>query len=78
MIKEDFVVSGDGHLLEPTDLFRTRLPKHLRDRAVWEEDFEVEPACRGRRQGLPSAAHARVRGLDDLPVPPDSWTDARG
>ena len=43
MIDKDFVVSADGHLLEPTDLFRTRLPKHLRDRAVWEEDFEVEP-----------------------------------
>jgi predicted TIM-barrel fold metal-dependent hydrolase len=47
MITEDFVVSGDGHLLEPTDLFRTRLPKHLRDRAVWEEDFEVEPLEEG-------------------------------
>jgi len=43
MSTKDFVVSGDGHLLEPTDLFKTRLPKHLRDRAVWEEDFEVEP-----------------------------------
>jgi predicted TIM-barrel fold metal-dependent hydrolase len=39
---KDFVVSGDGHVLEPTDLFRTRLPKHLRDRAVWEEDFELD------------------------------------
>ena len=47
MINEDFVVSGDGHLLEPTDLFRTRLPSHLRDRAVWEEDFEVEPLVKG-------------------------------
>jgi predicted TIM-barrel fold metal-dependent hydrolase len=42
-IVPDFIVSGDGHLLEPTDLFVTRLPKHLRDRGVWEEDFEVEP-----------------------------------
>jgi predicted TIM-barrel fold metal-dependent hydrolase len=47
MINGDFVVSGDGHLLEPTDLFRTRLPTHLRDRAVWEEDFEVEPLVEG-------------------------------
>jgi len=47
MIAEDFVVSADGHLLEPTDLFRTRLPKHLRDRAVWEEDFEIEPLVEG-------------------------------
>jgi hypothetical protein len=47
MSGKDFVVSGDGHLLEPTDLFKTRLPKHLRDRAVWEEDFEVEPLVDG-------------------------------
>jgi predicted TIM-barrel fold metal-dependent hydrolase len=40
---KDWVVSGDGHILEPIDLFKTRLPAHLRDRAVWEEDFEIEP-----------------------------------
>src|SRR3954464_4218462 len=42
MIDTDFVVSGDGHLLEPTDLFKTHLPEHLRDRGVWEEDFELD------------------------------------
>jgi predicted TIM-barrel fold metal-dependent hydrolase len=47
MSDKDYVVSGDGHVLEPTDLFTTRLPKHLRDRAVWEEDFEVEPLVEG-------------------------------
>lgn len=47
MSEKDFVVSGDGHVLEPTDLFKTRLPKHLRDRAVWEEDFEIEPLVEG-------------------------------
>src|SRR5438093_6230066 len=47
MSDPDFVVSGDGHLLEPTDLFKTRLPTHLRDRAVWEEDFEIEPLVEG-------------------------------
>lgn len=47
MTEKDFIVSGDGHLLEPADLFRTRLPKHLRDRAVWEEDFEIEPLVEG-------------------------------
>ena len=47
MTQQDFVVSADGHILEPTDLFRTRLPKHLRDRAVWEEDFEIEPLVEG-------------------------------
>ena len=44
---KDFVVSADGHLLEPVDLFRTRLPEHLRERAVWEEDFEIEPFVEG-------------------------------
>ena len=31
----------------PIDLFRTRLPKHLRERGVWEEDFEIEPFVEG-------------------------------
>src|ERR1039458_9017535 len=47
MTEKDFVVSADGPLLEPPDLFRPRLPKHLRDRAVWEEDFEIEPLVEG-------------------------------
>ncbi len=47
MIAKNFVCSADGHILEPTDLFRTRLPKHLRDKAVWEEDFEIEPLVEG-------------------------------
>ena len=47
MTEKQLVVSADGHLLEPTDLFKTRLPKHLRDRAVWEEDFEIEPLVEG-------------------------------
>ncbi len=43
MADKDLVLSADGHILEPTDLFVTRLPAHLRDRGVWEEDFEIEP-----------------------------------
>jgi predicted TIM-barrel fold metal-dependent hydrolase len=43
----DLVVSADGHILEPTDLFLRRMPKHLLDRAVWEEDFEIEPLVEG-------------------------------
>ena len=35
MTQKDFVVSADGHLLEPLDLFRTRLPENLRHMAVW-------------------------------------------
>ncbi len=44
---QSLVVTADGHILEPMDLFKTRLPKHLRDRAVWEEDFEIEPLVEG-------------------------------
>ena len=49
MVKE-FVVSGDTHIIEPVDLFKTRLPKHLRDRALWEEEFTLdEPLVPGRQ-----------------------------
>jgi predicted TIM-barrel fold metal-dependent hydrolase len=41
------VYSADGHLLEPIDLFKTRLPAHMRDRALWEEEFEIEPFVEG-------------------------------
>jgi len=44
---QSLVVTADGHILEPMDLFKTRLPEHLRDRAVWEEDFEIEPLVEG-------------------------------
>lgn len=47
MPDNSLVVSGDGHILEPTDLFSTRLPRHLRERGVWEEDFEIEPWVEG-------------------------------
>ncbi len=47
MAEKQLVVSADGHILEPTDLFRTRLPKNLRDRGVWEDDFEIEPLVEG-------------------------------
>ena len=47
MTEKQLVISADGHILEPTDLFVTRLPKHLRDRAVWEDDFEIEPLVEG-------------------------------
>ena len=41
-LSNDFIVSGDTHIIEPTDLFKTRLPKHMRDRALWEEEFELD------------------------------------
>src|SRR4051812_15600487 len=39
---KEFIVSGDSHTNEPTDLYLTRLPKHMRDRALWEEEFVLE------------------------------------
>ena len=43
----EFVVSGDAHIIEPVDLFKQRLPKNLRDRALWEEEFVLdEPLSR--------------------------------
>jgi predicted TIM-barrel fold metal-dependent hydrolase len=47
MPDKPFVVSADGHLLEPIDLFKQRLPEHLRHLAVWEEEIEVEPFVEG-------------------------------
>ena len=47
MTEKQLVISADGHILEPTDLFVTRLPKHLRERGVWEDDFEIEPLVEG-------------------------------
>jgi predicted TIM-barrel fold metal-dependent hydrolase len=67
MAKSDFVVSADGHIVEPTDLFRTRLPKHLRDRGFWEEDFEIEPLVEG---GVRDFARVRTPGFE-------GWTVSR-
>jgi predicted TIM-barrel fold metal-dependent hydrolase len=65
--RADFVVSADSHILEPTDLFVTRLPAHLRDRAVWEEDFEIEPLVDG------GARHFRTLHTPGF----DGWTISR-
>jgi predicted TIM-barrel fold metal-dependent hydrolase len=39
---KEFLVSGDCHIIEPVDLFKTRLPTNLRDRALWEEEFTLD------------------------------------
>ena len=75
MSGEDFVVSADGHIVEPTDLFHTRLPRHLRDRGFWEEDFEIEPLVEGgvrefarvRTPGFEGWAVSRYRHFDGTP-----------
>ena len=35
---KEFIVSGDSHVVEPVDLYKTRLPKNMRDQALWEQD----------------------------------------
>jgi len=39
---QEFVVSGDSHVVEPMDLFTERLPKNLRDKALTQTEFELE------------------------------------
>ena len=39
---KDFVVSAMGTCWSPRICSGPRLPKHLRDRGVWEEDFELD------------------------------------
>ena len=64
MFKE-FVVSGDAHIIEPVDLFKTRLPMHLRDRALWEEEFTLdEPIVPG--------GHTEFKKLHTIGY--DGWT----
>ena len=76
MADKDFVVSADGHLLEPIDLFKTRLPEHLRDMAVWEEEIEIEPFVEGGARVFRKLHTPGLRGLDGLALPPDA-ADAR-
>lgn len=62
---KEFVVSGDSHIIEPADLFKTRLPKHLRDRALWEEEFTLdEPIVPG--------GHTEFKKLHTIGF--DGWT----
>ncbi|MGZ4681211.1 MAG: amidohydrolase family protein [Acidimicrobiales bacterium] len=74
-MNDDVLVSADGHYVEPTDLFVSRLPKHLRDLAVWEEDFEVEPLGddgypyfrKLHTPGFEGWTYARYRHHDGMP-----------
>lgn len=64
MFKE-FIVSGDCHIIEPIDLFKTRLPANLRDRALWEEEFTLdEPIVPG--------GHTEFKKLHTIGF--DGWT----
>jgi predicted TIM-barrel fold metal-dependent hydrolase len=61
----EFVVSGDTHIIEPTDLFKTRLPKHLRERALWEEEFTLD-------EPLVPGGHTEFKKLHTAGF--DGWT----
>ena len=64
MFKE-FVVSGDSHIIEPVDLFKARLPRQLRERALWEEEFTLdEPIVPG--------GHTQFKKLHTIGF--DGWT----
>jgi predicted TIM-barrel fold metal-dependent hydrolase len=67
MADKYLVVSADGHIVEPVDLFRSRLPKDLRDRGFWEEEFEIEPLVEG---GVREFARVRTQGFE-------GWTVSR-
>ncbi|SEP05308.1 amidohydrolase family protein [Trujillonella endophytica] len=65
MAFKEFVVSGDAHIIEPADLFKTRLPVHLRERALWEEEFTLdEPIVPG--------GHTEFKKLHTIGF--DGWT----
>jgi predicted TIM-barrel fold metal-dependent hydrolase len=64
MFKE-FVVSGDSHIIEPVDLFKTRLPGHLRDRALWEEEFTLD-------EPIVAGGHTEFKKLHTIGF--DGWT----
>ncbi|MFK4100309.1 amidohydrolase family protein [Streptomyces sp. NPDC019531] len=58
-------MSGDSHIIEPVDLFKTRLPKSLRERALWEEEFTLdEPIVEG--------GHTEFKKLHTIGY--DGWT----
>ena len=76
MTENQLVVSADGHLLEPTDLFKTRLPKHLRDMAVWEEEFEIEPFVDGGARVFRKLHTPGFEGWTVSALPPDQWAHA--
>ncbi|WP_327312157.1 amidohydrolase family protein [Streptomyces sp. NBC_01235] len=58
-------MSGDSHIIEPVDLFKTRLPGHLRERALWEEEFTLE-------EPIVAGGHTEFKKLHTIGY--DGWT----
>ena len=74
----DFVVSGDTHIIEPVDLFKTRLPEASAGSGALGRGVRARRADRaGRAHRVQEAAHDRVRGLDRLQVPAVRRADPR-
>jgi predicted TIM-barrel fold metal-dependent hydrolase len=64
-VAKEFLVSGDCHIIEPVDLFKTRLPENLRDRALWEEEFTLE-------EPIVAGGHTEFKKLHTIGF--DGWT----
>ena len=62
---KEFLVSGDCHIIEPPDLFKSRLPASMRDRALWEEEFTLE-------EPIVPGGHTEFRKLHTIGF--DGWT----
>ncbi|MBY8860914.1 amidohydrolase [Nocardia sp. CA2R105] len=65
VVAEYFVVSGDTHIIEPVDLFKTRLPKSMRNRALWEEEFTLD-------EPIVAGGHTEFKKLHTIGF--DGWT----
>jgi predicted TIM-barrel fold metal-dependent hydrolase len=76
---KEFIVSGDSHIVEPVDLFKTRLPKKMRESALWEEEFVLdEPVVPGghtvfRTVHTPGYEGWTVSRYRQFPGPAPSW-----
>src|SRR5579862_5339363 len=65
---KEFIVSGDSHVVEPVDLYKTRLPKNMRDQALWEEDTILE-------EPLVPGGHTQFRTVHTAGY--EGWTVSR-
>ncbi|HEX4094788.1 MAG TPA: amidohydrolase family protein, partial [Trebonia sp.] len=65
---KEFIVSGDSHVVEPVDLYKTRLPKNMRDQALWEEDTILD-------EPLVPGGHTQFRTVHTAGY--EGWTVSR-
>src|SRR3984885_12398526 len=65
---KEFIVSGDSHVVEPVDLYKTRLPKTMRNRALWEEHTILD-------EPLVPGGHTEFRAVHTTGY--EGWTVSR-